>query len=520
MSRPNSNCPSTAGIRFDVLTLFPDMFAPVLHESMIGRAVRGGIIGLNIIDIREFSADKHKKTDDYPYGGGTGMVMTAQPIYDAWRSVVYGDGASGGAGNGGSDSSCSACASGGGASSCSAGGSDSGDSGGAGDGAFKSRVARTLYMSPQGAPLTQKKAIELSREKRLVILCGHYEGVDERVLEAIVDEEISIGDYVLTGGEIPAMALIDAVSRLVPGVLPDAEAYTCESHYSGLLEYPQYTRPARFMQMGVPDVLLNGNHSDIERWRRDAALERTRRKRPDMFAARPRRIPLDGADNVRDLGGYPAANGGVTRWGVFYRSDWLNGVTPADKARLLGLGIDTVIDLRSRAEADDYPDALSPGNDVNYHNQPLLSDAAIEKAIANAPFRELYILFAERGIKKIGKVFRIMANSRGACLFHCYAGKDRTGIVAALLLLLAGVSIADVIADYEVSGTYYRHKWDNFERGIIETEQEYAISPPANIEYLMNHIFRKYGGAEAYLRAAGVTAGDIAALRGKFISAV
>ena len=224
---------------FDILTIFPGMFEPVLRESIIGRAVQNGILTVNAVNIRDFSENKHDKTDDYPYGGGCGMVMTPQPIYDAWKSVTGGE---------------------------------------------KKPGVHTIYLSPQGKTLTQKKALQLSRQERLVLLCGHYEGVDERVLELIVDEEISVGDYVLTGGELPAMVLVDCISRLIPGVLPTEDAYKNDSHFNGLLEFPQYTRPASFMGKTVPDILLSGHHANIEKWRMEKSLERTREKRPDLLA--------------------------------------------------------------------------------------------------------------------------------------------------------------------------------------------------------------------------------------------
>lgn len=228
-------------MRFDVLTLFPDIFDAVMKESIIGKAQENDIIKINAINIRDFSKDKHKKTDDYPYGGGGGMVMTPQPIYDAYLSIVK-------------------------------------------ELSYKPKV---IYLSPQGKVLNQKKVMELSKEKHLILLCGHYEGVDERIIEEIVDEEISIGDYVLTGGELPAMVLIDSVSRLVPNVLPSEDAYKNESHYSGLLEYPQYTRPYEFMGRKVPDILLSGHHAKIEEWRKEQSLKRTLEKRPDLLEKRP-----------------------------------------------------------------------------------------------------------------------------------------------------------------------------------------------------------------------------------------
>ncbi len=219
------------------MTLFPDMFAPVFGESILGRAQEKGLLEMHCHQIRAYTKNKQMQVDDYPYGGGKGMVMFPQPIADCFRAV------------------------------CAETGSR----------------PHLIYMSPQGHTLTQQRARELARLPGLCILCGHYEGVDERVLEALVDEQISIGDYVLTGGEIPAMALVDCVSRMVPGVLADEICFTEESHFSGLLEYPQYTRPAEWEGRGVPEILLSGHHANIARWRREQSLERTRRLRPDML---------------------------------------------------------------------------------------------------------------------------------------------------------------------------------------------------------------------------------------------
>lgn len=224
-------------MRFDVLTLFPEMFEAVLGDSIIGRARENGLIDLNFIQIRDFSTDKHKRVDDYPYGGGTGMLMSVQPIYDAYMSIV-------------------------------------------GNLSYK---PLTIYMSPQGRVFDQKYALELSEYEHIVILCGHYEGVDQRVLDEIVDAELSIGDFVLTGGEIPAMAVIDTVSRLIPGVLAQESSYMGESHFSSLLEYPQYTRPPEILGRSVPDVLISGHHANIEAWKREQSLLNTYKKRPDML---------------------------------------------------------------------------------------------------------------------------------------------------------------------------------------------------------------------------------------------
>ncbi len=224
-------------MRFDVLTLFPELFKAVLGESIIGRAQENGIIEVVATNIRDFSKDKHRKVDDYPYGGGNGMVMMAQPIVDAYTHLTE----------------------------------------------SLERKPRVIYMSPQGKLLTQTMLEELKSEEHLIILCGHYEGIDERVIEEIVDEEISIGDYVLTGGELPAMVLIDGISRLIPGVLSSEESYSDESHYKGLLEYPQYTRPYDFRGKTVPEVLMSGHHDNINKWRKAQSLERTRLKRPDLY---------------------------------------------------------------------------------------------------------------------------------------------------------------------------------------------------------------------------------------------
>lgn len=219
-------------IKFDCLTLFPEMFDS-LKQSIIGRAIENESIELNLVNIRDFSKDKHKKVDDTPYGGGAGMVMKADVVYDAYKSLNTDD-------------------------------------------------AKVIYMSPQGKTLNQKKVEELSKQEHLIILCGHYEGIDQRVIDKIVDEEISIGDYVLTGGEIPAMVLIDSVSRYAEGVI-SKESIEEESFTNGLLEYPQFTRPEVFEGEKVPEVLLSGNHQNIAKWRKEEALRITKIKRPDLL---------------------------------------------------------------------------------------------------------------------------------------------------------------------------------------------------------------------------------------------
>lgn len=226
-------------MRFDIMTLFPDFVSGVLSESIIGRAQKAGHITVNAYNIRDYSKDKHKRVDDTPYGGGRGMLMMAPPIYDCYADIIAKS-----------------------------------------DGSAKRRV---IYMSPRGKVFNQEKAKELAALDQLIILCGHYEGVDARVIEEIVDEEVSIGDFVLTGGELPACIVTDAVARLVDGVLAAPECYENESISSGLVEYPQYTRPFEFHGKAVPEVLISGHHANIAKWREAAALSETARLRPDLL---------------------------------------------------------------------------------------------------------------------------------------------------------------------------------------------------------------------------------------------
>ena len=224
-------------MRIDILTLFPEMCERVLNESIIGRARRSGKVEIVCTNIRDFSGNKHNKVDDTPYGGGMGMVMAADPIYNCYKSL-YND---------------------------------------------NEQKPHLIYMSPKGETFTQKKAVELSKKDRIVLLCGHYEGIDQRVIDEIVDEELSLGDYVLTGGELPALTVADAVCRMLPGVLSDDLCFDEESHFAGLLEYPQYTKPAIWREQSVPEVLLSGNHAKINDWRKIQSILLTLRKRPDML---------------------------------------------------------------------------------------------------------------------------------------------------------------------------------------------------------------------------------------------
>lgn len=224
-------------MKFHILTLFPEMTDICLNASILGRAARNGCISFHTVNIRDYTENKHKKVDDYTYGGGAGMLMQAQPVYDAWKSVQDAGGGS----------------------------------------------IRTVYVTPQGRTFTQEMAEDMAREEALVFLCGHYEGIDERVLEEVVTDHISIGDYVLTGGELPAMVMIDAIARLVPGVLHNENSAETESFQNGLLEYPQYSRPPLWHGKAVPEVLLSGNHKKIADWRLEQSLQRTRERRPDLY---------------------------------------------------------------------------------------------------------------------------------------------------------------------------------------------------------------------------------------------
>ena len=224
-------------MNFHILTLFPDMVMQGLSTSIIGRAKDRGLLSIEAVNIRDYTLERHKKVDDYPYGGGAGMLMQAQPVYDAWKSVVDRIG-------------------------------------------YK---PRTVYLTPQGPTFTQSMAKDLAQEKDLILLCGHYEGIDERVLEEIVTDYVSIGDYVLTGGELPAMVMVDAISRMVPGVLTNDESGSTESFEGNLLEYPQYSRPEEWMGKKVPSILLSGDHKKVDEWRREQAILRTIERRPDLL---------------------------------------------------------------------------------------------------------------------------------------------------------------------------------------------------------------------------------------------
>lgn len=224
-------------MKFYILTLFPEMVLNGLNTSIIGRAVEAGYLSIEAVNIRDFSNNKHSKVDDYPYGGGAGMLMQAQPVYDAWKSIVDRIG----------------------------------------------HRPRCIYLTPQGSTFHQEMAKELAGEEELILLCGHYEGIDERVLEEIVTDYMSIGDYVLTGGELPAMVMVDAIARMVPGVLTNQESGSTESFEDNLLEYPQYSRPEEWMGKKVPEVLLSGHHKNIAQWRLEQSVVRTKERRPDLW---------------------------------------------------------------------------------------------------------------------------------------------------------------------------------------------------------------------------------------------
>ena len=225
--------------RFHILTLFPKMVMDGLNTSIIGRAIDAGLLEINAVNIRDYSTNKHMKVDDYPYGGGAGLVMQPEPVYRAYKDLTKN----------------------------------------------MKKKPRVVYLTPQGTPFHQEMAKELAKEEELVFLCGHYEGIDERVLEEIVTDYVSIGDYVLTGGELPAMVMIDSISRLVPGVLHNDDSAGDESFENGLLEYPQYTRPPVFLDKEVPEVLLSGHHENIRKWRHEQSVKRTKERRPDLWEA-------------------------------------------------------------------------------------------------------------------------------------------------------------------------------------------------------------------------------------------
>jgi tRNA (guanine37-N1)-methyltransferase len=231
-------------MQVDILTLFPEMFSGVLNASILKRAQEKGALKVNLINIRHYSTDKHKTVDDYPYGGGPGMILRVEPVVAAVEAVL---------------------------------------SQGEGYSNDLSLGTRVILLSPQGRPFVQKKAWELAKYSRLVLICGHYEGIDERVRDLLRPEEISIGDYILTGGELPAMVVVDAVTRLLPGVLGESEGGAEESFYTGLLEFPQYTRPRNFRGLEVPEVLLSGHHARINQWRQEQSIQRTRERRPDLL---------------------------------------------------------------------------------------------------------------------------------------------------------------------------------------------------------------------------------------------
>ena len=224
-------------MKISILTLFPEMCNAYLSESIIGRARSAGKVQIECVDIRDYTKDKHRRVDDTPYGGGMGMIMQVDPVYDCFQAICEKDGT----------------------------------------------VPHLIYLTPQGKTLTQKRVVELSKLDNIALLCGHYEGIDERVIEELQPEEVSVGDYVLTGGELPALVLTDTIARMCPGVLPESVCFEEESHFNSLLEYPQYTRPYEWRGRKVPDVLLTGHHANVDKWRREQSLKRTAERRPDML---------------------------------------------------------------------------------------------------------------------------------------------------------------------------------------------------------------------------------------------
>ena len=255
---------------FHILTLFPDMVMQGLQTSIIGRAIQNGHIAIDAWNIRDYTLDKHKKVDDYPYGGGAGMLMQAQPVYDTYLEVLKKIGDRKKVDQAEDDMNHA--------------GIDRNQTG--------EKKPRVIYVTPQGSVFKQPMAIEFAMEEDLIFLCGHYEGIDERVLEEIVTDYVSIGDYVLTGGELPAMVMIDAIARMVPGVLSNQESGETESFYDNLLEYPQYTRPETWMDKKVPAILLSGDHAKVDAWRLEQSKEQTRQRRPDLYEIYEREHPV------------------------------------------------------------------------------------------------------------------------------------------------------------------------------------------------------------------------------------
>lgn len=264
---------------FHILTLFPDMVLQGLNTSIIGRAVQNGHISIEALNIRDYTLDKHKKVDDYPYGGGAGMLMQAQPVYDAYQEVLKKiDTRINTMSHQTAENSCEIEIN---------------------QVSVEQKKTRVIYVTPQGSVFKQSMAREFAMEEDLIFLCGHYEGIDERVLEEIVTDYVSIGDYVLTGGELPAMVMIDAISRMVPGVLSNQESGETESFYDNLLEYPQYTRPETWMNKKVPPILLSGDHAKVDAWRLEQSKERTRIRRPDLYEIYEREHPIVEKKNRR-----------------------------------------------------------------------------------------------------------------------------------------------------------------------------------------------------------------------------
>lgn len=368
-------------MKFHILTLFPEMVRQGLETSIIGRAVEKGLIRLNPVNIRDFTLEKHGRVDDYPYGGGAGMLMQAQPVFDAWKSVC---------GNGDE-----------------AAGENVADSGTSDVLEGRTRRLRTIYVTPQGEPFTQRKARELAGEEELVILCGHYEGIDERVLEEVVTDCISIGDYVLTGGELAAMVIVDAVGRLVPGVLGNEFSAEAESFHGDLLEYPQYSRPETWHGKKVPEVLLSGDHAKVDRWRLEKAEERTAAVRPDLYhkyeekQALIKRLSRDKRNQIHIMESLAAGRGEI-----LYRKD--GGILVCDREAKVCMLSREAGGGKAGVKPEELLSAEAGGGKYGVKPEALLSAVPEEAEWMAVPEGRLAEELRERGFRICGKFSRYL----------------------------------------------------------------------------------------------------------------
>jgi tRNA (guanine37-N1)-methyltransferase len=377
-------------MKFTCLTLFPEMIMSGLNTSITGKAAENGYISLNAVNIRDYTLDRHGKVDDYTYGGGAGMLMQAQPVFDAHRAVAQG------------------------------------------------RRVRTVYVTPQGKPFTQQDAYELSKEPELIFLCGHYEGIDERVLEEVVTDYYSIGDYVLTGGELPAMVMIDAISRLVPGVLGNDVSAETETFHNDLLEYPQYSRPEIWHEKKVPSVLLSGNHTEIEKWRLEKSKERTEKRRPDLYEKYQekqrliKQLSKDKRNNIPMIELLNAGQGEIICW---------------DGENVLLL--DKITGLCMMLAAD---------------------EAALEQLMKKVPKHEEWIFTVQSFVKDTLKAQGFEVWGSGGCSQYLYTEK---AFLPVKYKDIRPVAVDDV-EDLEYISAHYRHEDKEYIAGRIRAGEMYG----------------------------------------------